>query len=459
MIRSIEVRIGDVLFNPERRSMTGPTGSTSIEPQVSRVFDILSKANGGTVSRDTLFRACWGAASVGDDSLNRVIYQLRRSLRTIGSIRVTIETLSATGYSLKISELAIDQVCDEASRSWRQGLARADHDSIASLQSVLASADREEPRAWGILACHLARAAEYEPIERTADYVERCEKAASRALAIDPKQADAHVALSALRPLFGDWASARSKMLAVTDREPQNFAARHELAVLEMSTGRVSKAIPLVEALLEEDPLAATLHYKRGYHLYCLGSLDEMDRVLDNALQIWPGHAGIWQCRNMTLAFTGRAKSALDLLEDPVARPAMPDHTFRFHQVALSALVESNAEKLDDLVSDFLDMSGWQSLAVAAILYLSALDRFDAAMTVCEGYYLRGAKVPVKLRFEPEVETSINEMHRRATQPLFLPVTAGLRQHDRFMELCSKMGLVEYWKRTALRPDFLALRS
>lgn len=449
-----EVRIGDIALFPAERALAGPLGDARIEPRVAQVLLALHEAS-GVVPRDELFMRCWGTLAAGDDSLNRSIYQLRKALAEVGSAIVNVETVAAMGYLLKVTEAPLPTICEAARRSWRMGLPRPDDGVIRGLQSSLANQASESSEAWGLLALHLCRAAEYAPIEQCADIVHRCEEAAQAALSLDPTQPDARVALSSLSPLYGDWLGSRTRLLAVLADSPEHFPARHELAVLEMSTGRVSAAVPLIAGLMEEDPLAATLHYKRGYHLYCLGQFDAMDRVLDNALQLWPGHPGLWQCRTMTLAFTGRAAAALALLDDEGLRPPMPPATLDFHRWALTALADGGPRIARETAEVLSDAAGWQTMAVAAIMYLSALGEAEQALAVCERYYLRDGEKLVRLRYEPGIETSINEMHRRATQPLFLPVTAPLREHPRFLRLCERMGLVDYWDYSGVRPDFL----
>ena len=68
--------------------------------------------------------------------------------------------------------------------------------------------------------------------------------------------------------------------------DPDHRPARHDLAVLEMATGRPSAARPLIERLITEDPLAATLYYKRIYHLWTFGEVDELEIVATRAMQL-----------------------------------------------------------------------------------------------------------------------------------------------------------------------------
>ena len=448
--------LGDIVLRPRERYLFGPRGETVLEPRVVDVLVELADAKGALVSREDLLRRCWGSYDAGDESLNRCVYQLRKALAKVGSAAVQIDTVAALGYMLRTRETPLGQAMDAARFSWRSGIAAVDDEAVTALKDALQRGGAASASAWGQLALLLARAAEYAPDENCADIIKQCETAAAKALSIDGSQPDAGVALSSLCPLYGDWLGKRIRLLEVLGHSPRNFAARHELAVLEMATGRASAAVPIVSELLGEDPLAATLHYKRGYHLFCLGRLDEMDRVLDNALQVWPGHAAIWQSRVMTLAFTGRAEVALTLLLDEARRPSMPAATLAFHQTALTALAGGDGEAIEAAVAVLNENASVQSLAVAAIMYLSALGAVEQAMGVCERYYLRDGRAPVRLRYESGIEASINDLHRRATQPLFLPVTAPLRAHPRFARLCERMGLAEYWEGAGVVPDFLA---
>lgn len=449
------MRLGDVVLRPAARQLVGPLGHIAIEPRVVQVLVELGEVPGFALSRDELFVRCWGTSLAGDDSLNRVIYHLRRALTEVGSAAVTVKTVAAMGYVLEVEPGSLADLCETARRSWRMGLAREDEPVILALESALANGAAGSAEAWGLLALQLCRGAEYAQIEQCVEMARRCEEAATSALAQDPLQADARVALSSLSPLYGDWLGSRTRLLDVLSDVPTHFPARHELAVLEMATGCVSAAVPLIAALIDEDPLAATVHYKRGYHLYCLGQHDAMDRVLDNALQIWPGHPGLWHCRTMTLAFTGRAAAARSLLDDEAVRPQMPAHTLAFHRLALDALTEGNPGEASKVIAQLSEGAQWQSIAVAAIMYLSALGGIDEAMSICERYYLRDGERLVRLRYEPGIEASINDMHRRATQPLFLPVTQAVRDHPRFRQLCERMGLADYWESAGVLPDFL----
>ena len=297
-----DFRIGDLRISPSRRLVEGPSGTHHVEPQFMLVFLRLLDAEGQVVTRRQLFEECWGSANVGDDSLNRAIAGVRQIARAVGSVAISLETIPRTGYVLRRSSEDSETRCavsglpeavDDAFDCWRAGLPSPDLQTIARLDHCLKD-DPGSARGWGMKALLLRKAVEYSPPDACSELLTACEAAARRALAIDPWQSDALVARAGVMPMFGDWLAVRKRLEEVLDRNPSHMPARHDLAVLEMATGRPSAARPLIAELINEDPLAATFYYKRMYHCWNFGELEEMERVATRALQVWPRHPGIW---------------------------------------------------------------------------------------------------------------------------------------------------------------------
>ena len=92
--------VGDALVCPATRTISGPGGSTQVEPRVMLVLIVLADAGGAVVTRDRLLARCWGGVYVGDDSLNRAIAGVRRVASTIAADSFEIETIPRTGYRL-----------------------------------------------------------------------------------------------------------------------------------------------------------------------------------------------------------------------------------------------------------------------------------------------------------------------------------------------------------------------
>src|SRR5947209_1950078 len=95
--------LGHAVFSPSTRTITGPGGTTDVEPRVMQVLVVLADAGGNVVTRNTLFERCWGDVHVGDDSLNRVIGRVRKLAGEIASGSFVVETTPRTGYRLSQS--------------------------------------------------------------------------------------------------------------------------------------------------------------------------------------------------------------------------------------------------------------------------------------------------------------------------------------------------------------------
>jgi hypothetical protein len=93
------------------------------------------------------------------------------------------------------------------------------------------------------------------------------------------------------------------------------------------------------------------------------------------------------------------------------------------------------------------------ALAVAALLALGLFDAVDQAFELAYAYYARAGDAPVPVRHMAG-EASINDLHRRVTQPLFTPAAKALRADARFTGLCERIGLTAYWKNSGLEPDY-----
>lgn len=438
------------------------------------VFLRLLDAAGSVVTRAELFEECWGGAVVGDDSLNRAVRGARQIAADVGSKAFLIEAVPRTGYVLtlapgvRVAGLAtggaddaaeFESAVEQAYDCWRTGLPIADSAAINALRSLL-SDSVEDARAWGMYALLLRKAVEYADQQDCAEFVRACEHAARRAFSLEAEQSDAAVALAGVVPLFGNWAAARAKLAAVRDLDPDHVPAAHDLAVLEMATGRPSCARPLIQDLIARDPLAATFYYKRIYHLWTFGEIAEMDRIALRALQLWPRHSAIWSARIWTLVFTGRASQAARLLEDPgwpapLARSAV-DWLRRTCEVVAA---EQAGRKLDGsarkaAIASVAEAAGrGPAQAVAALMLLCALDAVDEAFEVAYGYYLGRGSVAAPLRWNAG-DPSITDQHRRVTQPLFIPSAERLRQDPRFLGLCNDIGLAAYWDEFGITPDF-----
>nr|WP_284070212.1 winged helix-turn-helix domain-containing protein [Sphingomonas sp. KRR8] len=445
--------------------LEGPGGAVHLEPLVMLVLLSLSRQAGQMVTRRQLFTACWGSAAVGDDSLNRTIALLRKALNQAAGKSVEVVTVPAAGYLLRLTagvgpaqsdgdDARAEQVIEAAHRSWRLGIPEPDHLRLEQLRQLCRAApDRAE--AWGMLALLARYAAEYAGADASAEYVAECERSAAQALALDPDQQDARVALATVMPLFGRWLSAHSALSDISGQHPGCAPALHELAIVEMTTGRVREAKRLMDKLIEADPLAACFNYKSVWQNWSIGDIGRMDHVADRAVQLWPQHPAVWIARFWTLLYTGRPQAAQALIGERDRGPAFPEPMRNFLHLVASAVIRPDRSLVEQVMeASRTSARRGPAQAVAALLALGLFDAVDEAFALAYGYWAQAGEAPVPIR-RPTEDASINDQHRRVTQPLFTPACRAMREDPRFPELCERLGLTAYWSASGRQPDFL----
>jgi DNA-binding winged helix-turn-helix (wHTH) protein len=455
-----DMRIGAADLSPRSRVLSGPDGRIALNPRTLQLLVVLADASGEVVTRRTIERRCWGVA-VNEDVLNQAVASLRRAARAAGGLR--IETIPRTGYRLVAEAEALApaprlaQAATAARTAWRMGIPAPDTDAIAALEAALAQKP-DWAEGWGLIALLLRKASEYAEAAECSPFVLRCEAAISHALAIDAAAPDALAARATLPPLFGDWLGTRMRLHDLEQQAGRTIVFLHDFALLEMATGRPSAAAPLIEEALAMDQLAPVLLYKRIYHLWTLGRLQDMDHVADRAMQLWPTHPAIWFARLWSLLGTGRPRAALAQVDDP-ARPDIPLPALSLLRSTLDVL--ANQPHLEALEGPRAEIIGRNlaastrgpSQALSSMLLLAALGAVDAAFDVARGLYARQGPVVVGLRRNPETP-SVTDQHRRVTQALFVPLMAPVREDSRFEALCNEMGLDRYWADGGIEPDF-----
>lgn len=94
------VRVGSAELRPATCEIVGPGGREKVQPKVMQVMVALVDAGGGTVTRDDIVERCWGSQVVGDDSINRVIFRIRRLAEGVAAGSFAVETITKVGYRL-----------------------------------------------------------------------------------------------------------------------------------------------------------------------------------------------------------------------------------------------------------------------------------------------------------------------------------------------------------------------
>ena len=95
------IGLGQLTIEPALRLVRHGQGAEEVlQPRIMQVLVALIRANGQILTRDALTASCWDGVVVGDDSINRVIGQLRRLSEGIGRGCFQVETITRVGYRL-----------------------------------------------------------------------------------------------------------------------------------------------------------------------------------------------------------------------------------------------------------------------------------------------------------------------------------------------------------------------
>lgn len=490
--------IGDAHVCPATRTITGPGGSTQVEPRVMQVLIVLAEAAGGVVTRETLLERCWGGVFVGDDSLNRAIAGVRRIASGVAAGSFQIETVPRTGYRLAETTSSGDAAADEPlpqgsnlTRRWvaagglaaavggiafwmsrpsppdpaaglieqsrlamRAGTPATERQAISLLERAVAvSPDNAD--AWGLLALTRARTDEH-AIDKSASPAAAVDQAAHRALDLDSGNADAKAALAIAIPYYGNWLAAERRFDAVLATHPDHLVTRDSRSFFLGAVGRMRESARERLTFSSDASFDAGMQHRHVYALWFLGRIAEADRVASRGMEMWPRHPGIWFARLWLLAGTGRFDRVLAHIGDQAARPQLPPPMVETLRSAMSAAASRQPAEIDAAVGRVIAGVGRSVAAVVnGMMLLNLMGATDAAFDLARAYYLEQGPIIAAMQWRPG-QPVVPDQRRRKTNMLFTPTAAAMQRDTRFLPLMEQMGLADYWKRRGVVPDFLA---
>lgn len=175
----------------------------------------------------------------------------------IGVLLVGLFSLVACGGAQKTAE---PEKVDSVSMADELGM---NADALDAFQTALAEIEKEKPD-FTVAVTNLRTAVELEPTFAEAHYnlgillmeLDQSEQAIEpleQAKAIDPEVLDYTVALGRAYAATGDTDRAEPLFLEVVAREPNNLAAKNNLAALNLQRGDIEEALNYVHEILRED--------------------------------------------------------------------------------------------------------------------------------------------------------------------------------------------------------------
>jgi tetratricopeptide (TPR) repeat protein len=481
LARRPDLRVGLATIRPALLTVEGPLGAVKAEPRVIQVLLALADAKGGVLSRDDLLRLCWDNRIVGDDAINRAIAGVRRLAEASGA-GFEVETVPRVGYRLAGVEWPVPAVPNAAVRFDRRrlviggatalmiaggvGALILDRQRDAEIDALIErgrlvrgaggpnahskaetyfraalKADESRADAWGWLATVLSN-------------FEQSREAARRALALDPREPNARTVLAVQRRDLDDWAQWEGTILDVLRDAPDCALALAHLTFFYQGMGRCKASWDMNERGIAVEPFSPGHQHRRAIKHWLFGRVGEADKVIDQALQLWPGDGPVWNARILIYAFTDRAAAGLAFLDDVASRPKnLTPPSIESWRAALTAIADRSTDTLARAIDVFDTVAPLApGLAANAVMAFSYLGDLDTSYRFAEGLLFNDGSAVQRNR-----GGSIDDVYAASawgrTQFLFIPATAPFRSDPRFPGLCERLGHVAYWRQRGIWPD------
>jgi tetratricopeptide (TPR) repeat protein len=263
---------------------------------------------------------------------------------------------------------------------------------------------------------------------------------AERALALDPHNDDAISAQFQLLPPFGRFADAEA--LTIHNDAPSVRAGQRRYLHL-VSVGRIRAAIELAQRAYEIDPLNPRVSNNCGLYLSAGGRHAEARQILEAALARWPDnhHTAI---NLIDVCVHTQDWARVDALLAPQRLAQFP---LREHERFLL---------LASVMRDPSPPSRRRPIEAARRRFEASgyADFFQLQLAAHVGALDEAHTIAAQARFGPAGDNQ-DQMGWGAyrTERLFISMFPEFRSDPRFVKLCARLGLVDYWLTTQHWPD------
>ncbi|MGD0142649.1 MAG: winged helix-turn-helix domain-containing protein [Rhizomicrobium sp.] len=324
------------------------------------------------------------------------------------------------------------------------GIPGAIRRAISLLEESVARAPLLAP-AWALLAQsqvqYRAREAPQRDVESFRVAVIESVK---RALALDPQNGGALACLAFVEAPAG----AFEKQEKILERAMATANAIGVLAPFSTfcaSVGRNREALSLVEMAWQRDPLHPGIANWRAILLWQNGLIAESIAAIERILAAGDiagtllGHAATLSAYEGNWEFVDRLLS-----HDPSSREAGDDPGMQLALATISVLRSPNDENRARVLAKARnDLASTGTVSLGVLCFLAYLGLVDEAHELAERssfHHLTDAESRFQL-----ADVGLHFLFSRPSRPL--------RQDRRFVRLCAKLGLVDYWTKTGRWPD------
>jgi tetratricopeptide (TPR) repeat protein len=306
--------------------------------------------------------------------------------------------------------------------------------------------DPEFADAWGALALQMKLAPSDDLGEVATAY--RVRSASKRALALDPRQREARVALGLLPSWLGRWAENERGILRLLDDYPQFPALTSHYANFLAQVARFDEAVAMQERTISKWPFMPGPPNQLMGALCGAGRLVEAEARSEKSLHRWPRHPVVWYARMSLLTYSGRADAALAFAADAANHPRGIEQEISAIVATARALANRRAADVEAAMTANLQLVRDDIRTAPEALHLfTALGDRDRSFDLIEAYLFR--RGPLASAANPL--TPFSQVY---TDTLFHPYTRILWPDPRFAAMTRKVGLDAYWKSINFVPAF-----
>lgn len=364
----------------------------------------------------------------------------------------TAQPVAAVASGTSAEDPVVEALVKQGLIAIREHSAVQVQQGVAQLQEATAQ-DPDSARAWGALALGYSVLWHRTPPEEQPAVIARANAAIDRALELAPAQTEALQARAAMTPTFGNWL-AREAIERDTVRRTGGRSGTYPRFL--QFVGRNAAALPLIERAVAEDPGALYPMAGRANLMFALGRLDEADRATADLVRLWPRNYLAWFTRAYFLMYSNQADEAVRFIEDREKWPLeIPRAEMELVLQMARALASRSPAEADALIRTYDGLaSKGQGYLQNAIRVSAALDRPDDAFRYAAILYLTPPDKLPRERFSGQQNYATgNDRH---TDLLFMPPMDRLHGDPRFLDLLTRTGMVDYWKKSGTTPDFCA---
>lgn len=316
-----------------------------------------------------------------------------------------------------------------------------DETTIAAVEQL--SPDSAE--AWGTVAKVRATQRWTTGRAQEASLRAAARSAAERALAIGPANGAAHKALFMLEPPAGRFLAREEQLERARAAQPNDGELLWSLYVHYLSVGRLELSARMAEEAYRIDPLRPMNVIGYANSLYTAGQVNQALALMRHAIDRWPADTTIFVITIWTAAVRGETDFVRAILRSDWQQRYPERLQFFVDRVVgvAEGILHSPDKLLEESLRHVEERSGKGEAPIGYVALCAFLGAdLDQLYDLVDRMPIERLREPDALL--PPLDGLLN---------LFLRVNARLRVSPRFVELCRRLGLVDYWRESGHWPE------